>query len=168
MMLQSDPLPLGATAVKQHFWAELAKHWQEIWASSPRYQHAAKIDPKLPAASFLKLMREVSKLQASTIFQLRSKHVPLRRYLHRIGKTDSPLCEMCGHGEETVHHFLFDCPTHDHARFKLGHKLGQLSKLIQCLLGSRRALELLLLYVHETRRLHGHQESMQHGSIHPC
>ena len=65
MMLQSDPLPLGATAVKQHFWAELAKHWQEIWASSPQYQHAAKIDLKLPAASFLNLMREVSKLYFS-------------------------------------------------------------------------------------------------------
>ena len=98
-----------------------AKNWREIWASSPQHQHAAKIDLRLPAASFLKLMREVSKLQASTIFQLRSKHVPLCQYLHRIGKADSPLCEMCGREEETV---LFDCPAHNHARFKLGRQLG--------------------------------------------
>ena len=30
MLLQSDPLPLGAMAVKQHFWAELAKHWSVV------------------------------------------------------------------------------------------------------------------------------------------
>ena len=166
-LLQSGPLPFGATAVKQHFWAELTKNWREIWASSPRHQHAAKIDPRLPAASFLKLTREVSKLQASTIFQLRSKHVPLCQYLHRISKADSPLCEMCRHEEETVHHFLFDCPAHDHARFKLGRKLGRLSKSIRCVLGSCKALEPLLLYVHETGRLRGHQEPMQCGSIHP-
>ena len=118
MLLQSDPLLFGATAVKQHFWAELVKNWREIWVSLPQYQHAAKIDPRLLAASFLKLMREVSKLQASTVFQLRSK------YLHRISKADSPLREMCGHREETVHHFLFNCPAHNHARFKLGCKLG--------------------------------------------
>ena len=112
-------------------------------------------------------MREVSKLQASTIFQLRSKHVPLCQYLHRIGKADSPLCEMCGHKEETVHHFLFDCPAHDHARFKLGHKLGRLSKSIRCVLGSHKALEPLLLYIHETGRLCGHQEPTQRQSIHP-
>ena len=123
-LLQSDPLPLSTTAAKQHFRAKLAKDWRGLWAKSPRYRHSSKIDPKLPATSFLKLMREVSKLQASTIFQLRSKHVPLRKYLHRISKADSPLCELCGCREETVHHFLFDCLAHEHARFKLGRKLG--------------------------------------------
>ena len=108
-LLQSDPLPLSTTAAKQHFQAKLAKDWRGLWAKSPHYQHSSKINLKLPATSFLKLTREVSKLQASTIFQLRSKHMPLRKYLHRIGKADSPLYELCGRREETIHHFLFDC-----------------------------------------------------------
>ena len=34
-LLKSDPLPFGAMAIKQHFWAKLEKNWGEIWASSP-------------------------------------------------------------------------------------------------------------------------------------
>ena len=152
-LLQSDPLPLSTMAAKQHFRVGLAREWQKLWEKSPCYQHASKIDLKLPAGSFLKLMREVSRLQASTILQLRTKHVPLCKHLHRIGKVDSPLCISCGHEEETVHHFLFDCPAHEHARFKLGHKFGRLSKSLRYILGTWKVLKPLLLYVHETGHL---------------
>ena len=151
-LLQSNPLPFSTKAIKQHFRVKLAKEWHMLWEKSPHYQHASKIDPKLPARSFLKLTREVSKSQASTVFQLRSKHVLLCKHLHRIGKVDSPLCTSCGHGEETMHYFLFECPTHEHARFKLGHKFGQLSQSLRHILGSQKALKPLLLYVRETER----------------
>ena len=123
-LLQSSPLPLSSTTAKQHYRLNLMTEWRQHWAKLPRHQHAAKIDPKLPATSFLKLTKDISKAQASILFQLHSKHVLLHRYLHRIGKADSPLCTLCGHGEETVHHYLFDCPTHKHARFALRCKLG--------------------------------------------
>ena len=107
---------------------------------------------------FLKLMKDISKAQASILFQLHSKHVPLHRYLYRIGKADSPLCMLCRHGEETVHHYLFDFPTHEHARFALQHKLGQLSKSLRHVLGSRKALQPVLHYLNETGQFREHPE----------
>ena len=157
-LLQSSPLPLSSTAAKQHYRLKLMTEWRQHWAKSPCHQHASKIDPKLPATSFLKLTKDISKAQASIIFQLCSKHAPLRRYLYRIGKADSPLCMLCRHGEETVHHYLFDCPAHEHARFALRRKLGRLSKSLRHVLGSRKALQPLLHYVKETGRFREHSE----------
>ena len=93
-LLQSGPLLLSSTTAKQHYRLKLTTEWRQHWAKSLRHQHAAKIDPKLPATLFLKLTKDISKAQASIPFQLRSKHMPLRRYLHRIGKADSPLCTL--------------------------------------------------------------------------
>ena len=157
-LLQSSPLPLSSTAAKQHYRLKLMTEWRQCWAKLPQHQHAAKIDPKLPATSFLKLTKDISKAQASILFQLRSKHTPLRRYLHRIWKADSPLCTLCGHGEETVHHYLFDCPAHEQARFALRRKLGRLSKSLRHVLGSQKALQPLLLYMNETGWFHEHLE----------
>ena len=110
----------------------------------PHFQHAAKINSRLPDTSFLQLTKDISKSQASVLFQLRSEHIPLRKYLFRIGKTDSPVCALCRCRDETVHHFLFDCPTHHHARFDLGHALGRHSKSLRYLLGNKKALKLLI------------------------
>ena len=43
--------------------------------------------------------------------QLRTGHCGLNDYLHRFGKKDSPTCE-CGHGKETVEHYLLECPNY--------------------------------------------------------
>ena len=157
-LLQSGPLPLSSTAAKQHYRLKLMTEWRQCWAKLPQHQHASKIDPKLPETSFLKLTKDISKAQASILFQLHSKHVLLCRYLYRIGKADSPLCMLCRHGEETVHHYLLDCPAHKHARFTLRWKLGWLSKSLHHVLGSRKALQLLLHYVNETGRFREHSE----------
>ena len=167
-LLQSDPLPCSSTAAKQHYRNKLAQDWRHLWAKSPRYQHASKIDPELPATSFLRLTKDASRAQASTLFQLRSKHVLLRNYLFRIGKADSPICTLCRCGEETVHHFLFDCPVHEHARFKLGRKLGRLSKSLWYILGSRKAFKPLIHYVNETGRFRDNPEPPQHAHTATC
>ena len=135
---------------------------------SPRHQHGSKINPKLPATSFLQLTKDASRSQASILFQLRSKHVLLHKYLHRIGKVDSLLCTLCRHGEETVHHFPFDCPAAEHARFELGCKLGQLSKSLWYILGSRKAFKLLIRYVNETGHFRDNPEPPQHAPTIPC
>ena len=157
-LLQSGPLPLRSTAAKQHYRLKLTMEWWQCWAKLLRHQHASKTDPKLTETLFLRLTKDVSKAQASILFQLCSKHVLLHRYLHRIGKADSPLCMLWRHGEETVHHYLFDCPAHEHARFALRCKLGRLSKSLHHILRSQKELKPLLHYVNETGRFHEHLE----------
>ena len=128
--------------------------WKSHWSESPRFQRAAKINSRLPDTSFLQLTKEVSKLQASVLFQLRSEHIPLHKYLFTISKTDSPVCALSQHGDETVHHFLFDCPAHHHTRFNLGHALGCHSKSLHYLLGNKEALKPLIQFVNDTGCFH--------------
>ena len=133
-------LPLSVSAVRQGYKSKLDRQWRVAWSSSPRYVHALRIDPRLPAGSFLLLVRDISRAQASTIFQLRSRHAPLRKYLYRIGKADSPACPCCEQGVESVHHFLFNCPAHSCARFGLARALGRKSKSIRYVLGDKKAI----------------------------
>ena len=149
-LLLRSPLPYSVTATRQHFRLLLMTDWKDHWHESPCYQHTSRIDPKLPDTLFLRLTKEISKAQASVIFQLRSDHIPLRKHLHRIGKAESPTCALCRQGDETVHHFLFECPAHQHARFDLGRALGLQSKSLCYLLNSKKALKLLLQFVNET------------------
>ena len=79
--------------------------------------------------------------------QLRTGHIPLNRFLHRIGKTDSPTCPACRAADETVLHYLLDCPGYAHERHGLAQAVGRNSKSLQHLLGNWRAYKVLLLYI---------------------
>lgn len=71
--------------------------------------------------------------KASILAQLRTGHARLNGYLHRIGKTDSDVCE-CGVERETVPHFLLRCTRWDEQRRVLieaaGPSLGSLSQML--------------------------------------
>ena len=95
----------------------------------PRFSKLSHIDPSMPSYGFCKLVSKLSRAQASTLIQLRSRHVPLAKHLFRISKAPSPVCPSCQSDEETVHHFLFDCPTWRHERWSMGWVLGPKAKL---------------------------------------
>jgi len=145
-------------AARQSFYKVLLKVWRVQWAKSQCFQHASAIDPKLPMGTFLTMVKDVSRAQASILFQLRSRHAPLHNHLHRIGRVDWPLCPFCKSTEEMVHHFLFDCPAHSHTRFALSRALGLNFKSIYYVLGDTKALEPLLRYLKDMNRF---QESVQ-------
>ena len=106
------------------------------YGRAPPVVRISKVDPSLPLNKFQKLMVECSRAQVSLIIQLRMGHVPLNAYLHRISKTDQPLCSFCKRGDETVHHYLFDCTTWAHERWLLGQGMGRASKLLRSLLST--------------------------------
>ncbi|KAG2063777.1 hypothetical protein BDR04DRAFT_990697, partial [Suillus decipiens] len=41
---------------------------------------------------------------------LQTQHIPLHQYLHCIGNVPSPHCPHCPDTDETVLHYLLDCP----------------------------------------------------------
>ena len=48
------------------------------------------------------------------IFRLRSNHIQLNAHLSRILKDHNQSCPLCDYREESVQHFLFECPAlHD-------------------------------------------------------
>src|SRR6266481_7875701 len=80
------------------------------------------------------------------------QHPLLQKYLHRISKAESPACPLCELDEETVHHYLFDCPAHSHARFSLAQTLGRKSKSLSYVLSHKKATKPLLKFIQETGR----------------
>ena len=106
-----------------------------------------RIDDKLPSHSFLMATNHLSRAQASVLMQLRTGHIPLNHFLHRIGKTNSLTCPACRTGDETVPHYLLNCPGYVHERHGLARAVGCNSKSLQHLLGKWHAYKALLIYV---------------------
>ena len=88
--------------------------------------------------------------------QLRSGHVPLNSYLHRISKLDFPTCAHCRVSDETIHHYLFDCETWKHEHWLMGCSLGRASKSLWSLLNTKRGVKEVLKYIGRTKRFKSH------------
>ncbi|KIK81533.1 hypothetical protein PAXRUDRAFT_44789, partial [Paxillus rubicundulus Ve08.2h10] len=52
------------------------------------------------------------KRHAAIIFQLQTGHVPLNKHLHRIAHAESPKCPGCHTRDETILHYLLECPAY--------------------------------------------------------
>ena len=50
-----------------------------------------------------------NRTQSRDVIGLLTGHNTLRRHLHILGLTDSPLCRQCGVDEETSAHILCEC-----------------------------------------------------------
>src|SRR5215470_5323893 len=75
--------------------------WQTMWkADSTTARHLRRILAREGTEAGPKLYNKISsRKKASTLVQLRTGHCRLNKYLHRMGKKDSAICE-CGLGEE--------------------------------------------------------------------
>ena len=151
-LLQERTLPCSLAALGGKFKETLKHRWKAMWAKSPWKGWMDKIDDKLPSHSFLMATSQLTRAQASILMQLRTGHIPLNYFLHKIGKVDSPTCPMCWTTDETVHHYLLDCPGMAHERHSLAQAMGRNSKSMRHLLGNWHAYKPLLKYVRTTGR----------------
>ena len=147
-------LPIGASAVKQKNKAELMALWKRQWSKSKRYAHLMRIDPSAPCKRFMKAIGNLPKFKAGTMYQMRSGHIALNKHLHRINRSDTPLCLQCNSGmQETVHHMLFECPRYDRERHVLRNKLGRAAISTPCLLANRDGMRETWKFIEATGRL---------------
>jgi hypothetical protein len=107
-----NPLPHSKSAQLQAFNEKLKVEAQKAWQKSPRYTRMKITDPSAPSNKFLKLTAQLPRTLTSILTQLQTGHAPLAKHLHRIKKTDSPMCPACLQGTETVQHFMLHCPAH--------------------------------------------------------
>lgn len=150
--LKDKPLLDSVSALKQWHNDALSKRWTETWKKSPRYARAKTIDPTMPSNKFVKLIAPLSKQKASIYIQLRTRHLPLNLHLHRISKSDSPHCPACPDVDETVHHYLFDCPQYAQERHLFANALRRQATSISHILTSDAATKPLMQYINKTGR----------------
>ncbi|KAF9480707.1 hypothetical protein BDN70DRAFT_784106, partial [Pholiota conissans] len=92
------------------------------------------------------------------LMQLRTGHIPLNGYLARFGQAATSRCHSCwmSNGtekEETVRHFLFECPEYSAERGQLDHQLGQDSRNMRMLMSSMKHIKAVMTFVGQTHRL---------------
>lgn len=105
---RSRLLPKNRSALKAVYNSELELTWTNRWILSERGMRFAHFDPDPPSLKHVQKLDALSRPQASLYTQLRSGHIGLNFFLHRIGASDSPNCTTC-HVPETVNHFLMQC-----------------------------------------------------------
>ena len=147
-------LPHSKSAIKWSHNEKLKRHAQKGWKASKRYNRMMKTDPTTPSHRYVNLVTKLPRKLASILAQLRTGHAPLAKHLHRIGKTNSPICPACQQSEETVQHFILHCPAYQAARQTLRNNIGGRNIDITKILTSPKSLRALFKYVAETGRLH--------------
>ncbi|KAI0050542.1 hypothetical protein FA95DRAFT_1487058 [Auriscalpium vulgare] len=90
--------------------------------------------------------------QSSLSTQLRTKTVALQRYLHLIKWADTSLCPACGQQDETVYHFILECPAYEEPRRRLGQAVGRAKMTMDHLLAKKNTFPKLSKFIHETKR----------------
>ena len=106
-----------------------------------------------PRNRFLKLIKPLRKNAASLLIQFRTGHAPLNQHLHRIGCVESPDCPHCPGVEESVKHFVLDCPKYEDARREINRMDVRIGRSLGKLLSQKRLILALLRYVNRTGRL---------------
>ena len=137
---------------------QLNLEWKKTWDLSPQKARFSNISPDFPLNKFQKIWVFLTRPQCSLIIQLRTNHIPLNMYLHKIGKVESKRCGSCWRVRhkvitETVIHFLFECPTFNYERLDLDHKLGAQSRSLRKILGNKDHIKELIRYIGRTGRL---------------
>lgn len=151
--LQNEKLPDSISAIKQWHQAELNERWSNLWKESPRYTRTSTIDPSMPSNRFIKLVATLPRQQTSIYTQLRTRHIPLNHHPHRIRKSPSPHYPICPGRDETIDHFLFDCPQYVRERHILSNTLRHKANSLTYILTSKKATESLICFINSTGQL---------------
>lgn len=81
--------------------------WEMTW-DKDRHGRTSHRLAQIPHKDNLNKYRGLTKAESAILLQARTGKIGLRRYLHRIGATNSPKCEC--DGIENVQHVLLQCP----------------------------------------------------------
>ena len=115
-----------------------------------------RTDKSTPSARFINAISssKINRETASRIAQLKLTHMPLNTYLKRIGRATSTRCPACGAEEETIDHFLLDCPNYAYERWALNRQAIKIGKQLtrETIMGEQGMLEALARYIEATHR----------------
>ena len=141
--------PLKSCRVQQ-IKAMAKKQWSKEWLENTKTaHHLRRIQTKQGTKIYNNMVNRASCAQLA---QLRTGHCGLNKYLHRFGKRDSPTCG-CGHGVETVEHFLLECRKYCGPRKELRKRVGWGRMKTRILLGDTKILKHTMAYIKATKRI---------------
>ncbi|KAF4618845.1 hypothetical protein D9613_009693 [Agrocybe pediades] len=152
-------LPHSAKALKTNYHNTLKQEAEQRWNQSERKEKFDRdVDDKYPYDEFRKQQTKLNRAKASILMQVRTGHLPLNAYLHRFGQHYTSRCNACyrttrRHKEETLKHYLFECPEYRWERADMDKKMGRNSRNLKALLGCNKTVKVLMEYIEKTGRL---------------
>ncbi|KAG9223182.1 hypothetical protein CCMSSC00406_0000129 [Pleurotus cornucopiae] len=145
-------LPASRAAIRRVARMRIPIRWEKAWRKSARKPKLDRIDPTLKVGKYLGVVGDWRKNRTSVITQLRTGHVPLNQHLHRIKKADSPYCPHCNDKEESVRHYLIECPAYDTERAAMQTECKNFDLPMKVLLATAGGMEATIAFVRRTRR----------------
>lgn len=91
--------------------------WKEEWDTSTTGRQLYKVQPSI-SKSNLDKYRNLSRIESTILFQMRTGKIGLNKFLHEVKIRDSPACQ-CGAHHQTTNHILLECPDWTDLRNKL-------------------------------------------------
>ncbi|KAG2051246.1 hypothetical protein BDR06DRAFT_866575, partial [Suillus hirtellus] len=98
-----------------------------------------------------RITEDLPRRHSSLLLQLRTEHTPLNKHLHHIAKLQSPTCSSCHQKEESVYHYILECPAFIRPRNILRKSLGTQDLTLKKLLNDRKAIRKLLIFAAQTK-----------------
>jgi ribonuclease HI len=157
--LLRHPLPISVSATKQEYHETLKGKWEKKWEDSDRSRRLAPIDDNFPFNSYRKRTYALTRHQASLMTQLRSGHIPLNGYLHKIGKSETEICQNClddnndVRRKETVSHYIFECEAFREDRKQLIKKITRRRFNLKDIMADTDRMRALATFINKTERL---------------
>jgi hypothetical protein len=130
----------------------MGRAWTLEWTKSPRYRRFRHFEKKDRGTRYEKLVGRLRRNQMSVLTQLRTNHIPLNFYLHRIKRVDNADCPHCPGVTEDVDHVLFTCRNYLQARTTLRNKLGRKAFSSRHLLSTEAGIKCLMEFLQHTGR----------------
>jgi hypothetical protein len=153
-----NPLPASASAAKQAYQGILRRRWEKLWETSDRSTRMEEIDNNFPFNAFRTNIYQLTRHQAILMVQLRCGHIPLNRYLYKIGRSNSEYCLACLtdrdglRRRETVNHFLFECESLEAEREVLVEKTTRSHLNLSDIMASTDYMKALATFVNRSGR----------------
>ena len=101
-------VPVPRAFVKRQIHDLFSKYWDTLWKSLPNCRQSKSFIPSVPHR--MVGANVLSRKEMRTIAFIITGHAFVSYHRFKQGQTDSAVCRLCDHNEETTWHLLFDCP----------------------------------------------------------
>ena len=132
--------PTTLQAVKQKIKQAYRKEWMDNWTNGSTARKVFKYMNKVVPKDCIK---QLKRKDQTTVFRLRTQHIPLNVHLNRINPEKPPHCVLCNHPYETVEHVLFECREVEDLRLLYLPNLPDIENTLYC---SKEQLESTALF----------------------
>ena len=143
------PIPVSEATIKQEIKNWMITKHQEEWTDPYKQDHCRQTKMLLPEINpnFWNQLKKYPRSKMNLITQIYTGHSTLQKHLHRMKIVEDPICEQCLEEEESVEHFLCECPAFAVPRYNnlggMAIKRNELSEL---------KLKKILSFIKESRR----------------